>query len=204
MKAKEENQVNETLKENVKEQGNTHWQSGISSAIGAAAGVIVGSMAQPAFAATIEEEEHSKPQPTVSAPEPIPEPEPVPEPTLEPNPVPNPIPTPVPEPNSGVTILSYETIVTEDGTPIDLADVMINGQEVHFADIGCDGTADLMATDINGDGMISDNEMINIQNEQIQMSDILLADGSPGTDTIIARHEENDYVNDGDVDDYMA
>lgn len=196
MKAKEENQVNETLKENVKEQGNTHWQSGISSAIGAAAGVIVGSMAQPAFAATTEEEEHSKLQPTVSvpepnsAPEPMPEPEPVPEPTLEPNP--------------GVTILSYETIVTEDGTPIDLADVMINGQEVHFADIGCDGTADLMATDINGDGMISDNEMINIQNEQIQMSDILLADGSPGTDTIIARHEENDYVNDGDVDDYMA
>lgn len=99
-----------------------------------------------------------------------------------------------------VEVLAYETISNEDGSQMDLAVVSVGGQEMGIYDVNQDGTADLMAIDANNNQQIEDNEITDISSEGLSMQ--------PLHDEYIAQNDPSmqgpDYINDGDVDNYMA
>jgi len=192
------------MEENKKKSNlSTGASAAAGSGMGAAAGIIGAEvlMAQTANAAEVETT--VQPEPVVVHPEPTPvkpEPEPIPEPTpvpVEPDPIPVPEPAPIVEPT--VEVLDYETLHGEDGSSIDLAVVSVNGQEMGLYDVDRDGKADLVAVDENGDGQITPNEVHDIQDADIAMQ--------PLQNEYIAQNTiepEPDYINDGNVDSYMA
>ena len=86
---------------------------------------------------------------------------------------------------------------------VDVAAYMVNDQAVAFVDMGSDGTVDVIAVDLNGDGAFSPDEMADVSGEGIHMSDL------PGTEALgyddagsgyLASNNMPDYVNDADVD----
>ena len=99
-----------------------------------------------------------------------------------------------------VEVLAYETISNEDGNQMDLAVVSVGGQEMGIYDVNQDGTADLMAIDANNNQQIEENEIHDISSENISMQAL--------HDDYIAQNDPSmqgpDYINDGDVDNYMA
>lgn len=99
-----------------------------------------------------------------------------------------------------VEVLHYETITNEDGSQMDLAVVSIDGHEMGLYDVDQDGTADLLAQDVNNDNQISADEIEDISGEGISMQ--------PFHDEYIAQNDPSmqgpDYINDGNVESYMA
>ena len=49
---------------------------------------------------------------------------------------------------------------------MDIAGVIVNGQETLVVDIDRDGIADAMVADMDNNGIITDNEVINISKRQ--------------------------------------
>lgn len=198
--------------------------SGMSSTVGAAAGVVAGSVISSEVNAaeipvTPEEEQevevvssqpsvtsgsstHHNPAPTPEpAPEPTPEPEPRPEPTPEPNPEPEPTPGPTPEPE--IEVISYETVTNEDGSQMDVAVVNAQGQAVMIADVDQNGYADVMASDLNNNGQLDNGEIVDVSDQNIAMQPLQEAANMGGND-MIAQTNDVDYINDANVDDYIA
>lgn len=99
-----------------------------------------------------------------------------------------------------VEVMAYETISNDDGSQMDLAVVSVGGQEMGIYDVNQDGTADLMAVDANNNQHIEDNEIQDISSEGISMQAL--------HDDYIAQNDPSmqgpDYINDGNVDNYMA
>lgn len=199
--------------------------SGISSTAGAVAGVVGGSMvtaevnAAEMPEATAEEQEvevvsaepsrtsgnqsHHEEQPAVEQPEPV-TPEPVnPEPQ-KPDPVAPEPPLVTPEPIDGdeIQVLSYGTITDNDGNEMDVAVISANGQEIIIADVDQNGTADLMASDLNSNGQLEENEIVDVSEDNIAMQP--LEEAANANDDMIAQTDDIDYVNNADVNDYMA
>lgn len=199
--------------------------SGISSTAGAVAGVVGGSMvtaevnAAEMPEATAEEQEvevvsaepsrtsgnqsHHEEQPAVEQPEPV-TPEPVnPEPQ-KPDPVAPEPPLVTPEPIDGdeIQVLSYDTITDNDGNEMDVAVVSSSGQEIIIADVDQNGTADLMASDLNSNGQLEENEIVDVSEDNIAMQP--LEEAANANDDMIAQTDDIDYVNNADVNDYMA
>ena len=202
--------------------------SGMSSTVGAAAGVVAGSVISSEVNAaeipvTPEEEQevevlssqpsrtsgsttHHNPAPTPEpkpepTPEPTPEPEPRPEPTPEPNPEPEPTPGPTPEPE--IEVVSYETVTNEDGSQMDVAVVNAQGQAVMIADVDQNGYADVMASDLNNNGQLDNGEIVDVSDQNIAMQPLQEAANMGGND-MIAQTNDVDYINDANVDDYIA
>ena len=194
--------------------------SGMSSTVGAAAGVVAGSVISSEVNAaeipvTPEEEQevevvssqpsrtsgsttHHNPAPT---PEPTPEPEPRPEPTPEPDPEPEPTPGQTPE--SEIEVVSYETVTNEDGSQMDVAVVNAQGQAVMIADVDQNGYADVMASDLNNNGQLDNGEIVDVSDQNIAMQPLQEAANMGGND-MIAQTNDVDYINDANVDDYIA
>lgn len=137
------------------------------------------------------------------------------------NPTPNPTPDPQPTPTPGndgepeVTVLGSEVVTAEDGSQAEVAAVSADGQTVVIADTTMDGYANIAATDVNGNGQIDDNEIVDVTGQGISMQPF--RDGSEMVDTnqpvddttvqpdnTLASADEPDYINDGNVDDFMA
>lgn len=99
-----------------------------------------------------------------------------------------------------VEVLHYETLTNEDGSQMDLAVVSIDGQEMGIYDVDQDGIADLLAQDVNNNNQISADEIEDISGDGISMQ--------PFHDEYIAQNDPSmqgpDYINDGDVESYMA
>ncbi len=214
-------QKNSMAKENV--------ATGVSSTIGAAVGVVAGNMVTEEISAsevhnvpgddvpvvesntagthtTPAEEYHPVVEDVTPVPEPTPEPEPIPEPEPEPMPEPEPEPTPVVNPDPNVSVLAYQTVTNEDGSLSDVALVDVNGQSMVVVDGDRDGLADVMAADVNGNGVLDDGELYDLSDQNVEMSvfqDAYLA-GQNGGGYIEAQAEGPDYVNNADVDNYMA
>ena len=206
-------QTNSMAKENV--------ATGVSSTIGAAVGVVAGNMvteeinasevhnvtgddvpvveSDTADADTIPAEEYyPEVEDVTPVSEPMPEPEPMPGPEPEPTPVVN------PDPN--VSVLAYQTVTNEDGSLSDMALVDVNGQSMVVVDADRDGLADVMVADLNGNGVLDDGEIYDVSNQNVNMNvfhDAYLA-GQNGGGYIEAQAEGPDYVNNADVDNYMA
>ncbi len=85
-------------------------------------------------------------------------------------------------------------------------EVQIDGTTFLFADINEDGIADLAAVDLNQDGLVSNDEVVDVRSESFYMSD--LANIQPDTYTNDLAYNEEvgmpDYVNDADVNEFMA
>ncbi|MCI6081811.1 MAG: hypothetical protein MR724_09705 [Prevotella sp.] len=193
--------------------------SGMSSTVGAAVGVVVGSIISSEVNAaeipgaeipvTPEEEQDvevvsSQPSKTGgSTPSHNPTPNPTPEPATEPNPTPEPTPASEPRPESEIEVVSYETVTNEDGSQIDVAVVNAQGQAVMIADVDQNGVADIMASDLNYNGQLDNGEIVDVSDQNIAMQPLQDAANMNGNN-MVAQTGEPDYINDANVDDYIA
>lgn len=176
--------------------------TGASTAAGATAGVVIGVAITPNSA---EAAEVVTPDP---APQPAPAPKPTPQPTPDPTPTPEPEPTPQPKPEPPtpgpepeVEVLGYDRVTNEDGSQMDIAVLNVNGNEVGVIDANLDGEADALVCDLNQNGVIEEGEIEIVQGQGIAMQP--LADAA-GFNPQFAQNDLPDYVNDADVDTYMA
>lgn len=177
--------------------------TGMSSTVGAAVGVVAGSaVAQPVSAAETEEEAVVTEVVTPSRPETEPE-RPV-EPIDPPRPEPQPVDPIVPEPpvEPDVQVMGYETVTNEDGSQMDVAIVAVDGQPVIVADLDRDGIADVIAADENQNSILEEHEIHDVSGEQLAMQPLQEAAGMNTGDAIV--QNEPDYINNANVDDYMA
>lgn len=167
--------------------------------------------AQPTVAATTSHVTPVSVEPIAA--DPIPEPDPIPDP--EPNPEPEPDPTPGPTviPTStlspDVQVLGYQTITGTDGQQMDAALVNIGGNQALIVDADLDGVADALVADVNYNGLIDNDEVMDISEHQILMSELqAAANPDPVADpdpNVMAQNTYNsDYENNANVDDYLA
>lgn len=193
--------------------------SGMSSTVGAAVGVVAGSIISSEVNAaeipaaeipvTPEEEQDvevvsSQPSKTGgSTPSHNPISHPTPQPATEPNPTPEPTPASEPRPESEIEVVSYETVTNEDGSQIDVAVVNAQGQAVMIADVDQNGVADIMASDLNYNGQLDNGEIVDVSDQNIAMQPLQDAANMNGNN-MVAQTGEPDYINDANVDDYIA
>lgn len=186
--------------------------TGASTAAGATVGVVIGTAVTPNSAEAAEVEVSNE------TPQPTPTPQPQPEPT-KPQPAPQPDsklekpvdskPTPVepepkpvnPAPEPEVEVVSYDRVTNDDGSQMDVAVLNVNGNEVGVIDANLDGEADALVCDANQNGAIEDEEIENVQGQGISMQPL---QDAAGFDPQFAQNDLPDYVNDADVDTYMA
>lgn len=179
--------------------------SGMSSSAGAAVGVVAGSaISQELNAAELTEEEVPVNE------EPVQQPVQQTVQTTEETPVPTPEvkpeePEPVVIPEAEVEVVGYETLTVDDGSQIDVAVASVDGELVMVADIDQDGKADVMAADLNGNGQLEENEIIDVSGTDIAMEPLQQAAVSNMEDTSqLALNDDSDYINNADVNDYIA
>lgn len=188
--------------------------SGMSSTVGAAVGVVAGSIISSEVNAaeipvTPEEEQDvevvsSQPSKTGgSTPSHNPTSHPTTGPATEPNPTPEPTPASEPRPESEIEVVSYETVTNEDGSQIDVAVVNAQGQAVMIADVDQNGVADIMASDLNYNGQLENGEIVDVSDQNIAMQPLQDAANMNGNN-MVAQTGEPDYINDANVDDYIA
>ena len=193
--------------------------SGMSSTVGAAVGVVAGSIISSEVNAaeipgaeipvTPEEEQDvevvsSQPSKTGgSTPSHNPTSHPTPQPATEPNPTPEPTPASEPRPESEIEVVSYETVTNEDGSQMDVAVVNAQGQAVMIADVDQNGLADIMASDLNYNGQLDNGEIVDVSDQNIAMQPLQDAANMNGNN-MVAQTGEPDYINDANVDDYIA
>ena len=203
--------------------------SGMSSTVGAAVGVVAGSIISsevnaaeiPAAEILVTPEEEQDVEVVSSQPSktggstpshnptshpttgPATEPNPTQEPATEPNPTPEPTPASEPRPESEIEVVSYETVTNEDGSQMDVAVVNAQGQAVMIADVDQNGVADIMASDLNYNGQLDNGEIIDVSDQNIAMQPLQDASNMNGNN-MVAQTGEPDYINDANVDDYIA
>lgn len=181
------NETKEKIKKNV--------ATGASTVGGATAGVVIGAAVNTATA-----EEVVTPE-TTSQPEPKPvsKPQPAKPDQTEPIEPVEPVGPLVHEPE--VEVVGYDRLTDEDGSQIDIAVLNVDGDEVGVLDANLDGEADLLINDANQDGVIDEGETQIVQGEGIAMQPF---QDAVGFDPQYAQNDIPDYVNNADVDTYMA
>ncbi len=99
-------------------------------------------------------------------------------------------------------IVGYERVTNDDGSQMDVATAMADeGAPILFVDTDLDSCADVAICDMDGDGNITENEVIDIRDHQVDMHPMMdAADFSAE----YAAGDMPDYVNDADVDSYMS
>lgn len=85
-------------------------------------------------------------------------------------------------------------VVHDDETGANIGVVTVDDQEVILIDVDNSGTFDYMAADLNNDGQFTQNELADITNQNITVSEFEIA---VGNDTLYASTDGTpDYVND--------
>lgn len=79
-----------------------------------------------------------------------------------------------------------------------IGEVLMDGQQVLFVDVDGDMVFDAIATDSNGDGQISPDEVTDISELQVSVNDLYALDNTENN-MYLANNDEPDYVNDADV-----
>lgn len=174
--------------------------TGASTAVGATAGVVIGTVLS---LETASAQEIPTLEPTLQPTSGLntsPKPEPAPEPVLESDQQPTPHTQPEPTKDE-IEVIGYDRVTNEDGSQNDVAVLNVNGNEVGVVDVNLDGEADAIICDANQNGVIEEDEMQIVQGEEIAMQPF--ADAA-GFNPQYAQNDLPDYVNDADVDTYMA
>ncbi len=93
-------------------------------------------------------------------------------------------------------------VVHDAETGANYGEVTIDGQEVYLIDIdGMDDNFDILVSDINGDGEITEDEIADISDEDISVS--AFESNSFGDSSLYASNDGMaDYINDATMDDY--
>lgn len=108
-----------------------------------------------------------------------------------------------------VEVLGVEQVQNEDGSVSNIGVAGINGQAAYFIDVdGQDGEFDLMAADLNANGNLEENEITDISDQHMQVSqfqELAQASGNGGSgsgnevqDYYASNENLPDYVNDAD------
>lgn len=108
---------------------------------------------------------------------------------------------------SEVEVIGYATVQVDEQSQMDVSVVEVDGQEVIIADVDMDGIADVAATDLNGNGDLDEGEMISLQDDVIYMDEMKRSAMNNQTffdESSLLADVEEDYVNDADVDDFLA
>ena len=163
------------MKKETKSNVKSDVATGLSSSVGATIGMVIGST----ISAEVNAMETPIPGPIPPKPEP-----PKPEPPVKPE----------------IEVLGYETVMNEDGSQMDVAIVRVDGQGMAFLDVDRDDVADLVVTDMNANGVLEDEEFVPIREHNLSMEPFREA-AYPIEDTLA---QEDDYINDANVDDFMA
>ncbi len=108
---------------------------------------------------------------------------------------------PIAEPQ--VEVISCDVVVNDDGHMMEVAEVSYGGNPVYVADINMDGEVNLIAADINGNGQFDEGEVINVTDQHLSM-DPLHEAINMGDELADNSLIDQDYVNDANVDDYLA
>lgn len=82
-----------------------------------------------------------------------------------------------------VEVLGVEQVATDDGGYVTVGSAAIDGQAIVVIDVDNDGMGDIMATDINGNGQVDDNEIIDISADPIAMSNFEVTGTNDGPET---------------------
>lgn len=112
----------------------------------------------------------------------------------EPDPTPDPIPEPEPEPD--IEVLG---VVHDEETGATMAGYTVDDNLAVFVDVDSDNVVDLVAYDANGDQQFSADEIVDVSDQHIAMSDLPGVD--PAADSL-ADNDLPDYVNDADTGGY--
>jgi hypothetical protein len=100
-----------------------------------------------------------------------------------------------------IAIVDYGHIPGPDGQGMDVAVLNVDGYEIGVCDVDMDGKADVMVCDINNNGVIEEGEFHIVTDQNIDMQPF---QDHVGYDQQYAHNDMPDYVNDADVDSYMA
>ena len=119
------------------------------------------------------------------------------------------VPAPEPDVNAAqseptsddIEVIGYDRIAADDGSIRDVAVVSAGGNEIAFIDVDLDGEADFIMCDANQNQVIDDGELVDVQGEGISMQPL---QDAAGFDPLFAQNDLPDYVNDADVDSFMA
>lgn len=175
--------------------------TGASTAVGATVGVVIGAALSPEKASAQEVPGTTQaPQPS-NAQRPTTPATPS-TPTQRPEKPAEQNPQRQPEPSSDeIEVVGYDRVTNQDGSQMDIAVVNVNGNEIGVVDVDLDGEADALICDANHNGIIEEGEMQIVQGEGIAMQPF--ADAA-GFTPLYAQNDLPDYVNEADVDTYMA
>lgn len=103
--------------------------------------------------------------------------------------------------DADIDVLGYDRLTNDNGEQIEVAAVNINGESAAIIDTDLDGVADYMMSDQNQNGVIENSEIIYVQDQGLEMQPL---QDAAGFNTALAQEDLPDYVNDADVDVYMA
>lgn len=111
---------------------------------------------------------------------------------------------PVATDEPAIEVIGYEHINTEDGTEMDLVVLSVDGAEVGVVDVDMDGRADVMLADVNGDGVIDENEIVSLEDVDIAMVDLMNAMPQSEPNGFQYAQADQDYNNNANVDSFFA
>lgn len=104
-----------------------------------------------------------------------------------------------------VKVLGVEEIYDENGNPMTVAATEMEGHEVLLVDVDHDGTVDVIMSDVNGDGQISADEIADVSDAGIHVSDLQQNMAANEEGMLLAHHDGlPDYMPDADVHTYLA
>lgn len=108
------------------------------------------------------------------------------------------------EEDMAVEILGVEQVQHEDGSVSNIGAASINGQAVYFIDVdGQDGEFELMATDINANGSLEENEITDISDQHMQVSQFQELAQASGNGTGTGNEVEEYYASNDNLPDYV-
>lgn len=108
------------------------------------------------------------------------------------------------EDDMAVEILGVEQVQHEDGSVSNIGAASINGQAVYFIDVdGEDGEFELMATDINANGSLEENEITDISDQHMQVSQFQELAQASGNGSGTGNEVEEYYASNDNLPDYV-
>ena len=86
-----------------------------------------------------------------------------------------------------------------DGQDVYVGAMEVEGGNVMFVDVDHDGMFDIAAADVNADGNITEDEIIDVSEAGISVDDFAIRASMDNANDLLAANDMPDYVNDADV-----
>lgn len=103
-----------------------------------------------------------------------------------------------------VEVLGVEQVQNEDGSVSNIGAASINGQAVYFIDVdGQNGEFDLMASDLNSNGQLEENEVTDISEQHMSVSHFQELAQASGNGTGSGDEVEEYYASNDNLPDYV-